>query len=60
MERAALDDPDAIRVQRKSNSGQLTGRTWRCGLGVLTVRTCDTRFRARIEAWMDLLRASWT
>ncbi|HZI91837.1 MAG TPA: hypothetical protein VFD31_09485 [Thermoleophilaceae bacterium] len=52
-------DPESIRLQRKSNSSQLAGRTWRSRHGVLTVRTCDTLFRARLQAWMDLLRASW-
>jgi transcriptional regulator with XRE-family HTH domain len=52
-------DPDSIRMQRKSNSNQLTGRIWRCRHGVLTVRVCDTRFRARMQAWMDRLRSEW-
>jgi len=53
-------EPSSIGLQRKSNSSQLAYRTWRCRYGVLTVRTCDTLFRARLQAWMDLLRASWT
>lgn len=52
-------DPASIRTQRKSNSNQLTGRMWRSRQGVLTVRTCDTRFRARLQAWMDHLRDGW-
>jgi excisionase family DNA binding protein len=52
-------DPASIRTQRKSNSNQLTGRMWRSRHGVLTVRTCDTRFRARMQAWMDHLRSGW-
>jgi hypothetical protein len=51
--------PSVIREQGKSNSNQLTGRIWRSRLGVLTVRTNDTLLRARIEAWMDRLRAAW-
>ena len=51
--------PDAIKLQRKSNSNQLRKRTWRSKYGVLTVCTSDTLFRARLDAWMDLLRASW-
>lgn len=51
--------PDAIRLQRKSNSNQLTGRTWRSEHGVLTVRACDTLFRSRLQAWMDCTRESW-
>lgn len=52
-------EPAAIRFQRKSNSGQLAGRTWRCRYGVLTVCANDTLFRARLQAWIDILRASW-
>jgi excisionase family DNA binding protein len=50
---------DAIRFQRKSNSGELAGRTWRCRYGVLTVRVGDTYFRARLQAWMDRVRSEW-
>lgn len=49
----------AIKVVRKSNSNQLTGRTWRSEHGVLSVRTSDTYLRARLQAWMDLLRGEW-
>jgi hypothetical protein len=52
-------DAGTIRMQRKSNSNQLRGRTWRSAHGVLEVRTCDTLLRARLGAWMDRLRASW-
>lgn len=52
-------DPGGIRLLRKSNSGQLAGRTWRSRHGVLTVGTNDTYFRARLQAWMDCLRESW-
>jgi excisionase family DNA binding protein len=52
-------DPGAIRLQRKSNSGQLTGRTWRSQHGVIAVRVHDTLFRARLQAWIDLLRSEW-
>ncbi len=52
-------DPERIRLQRKSNSNQLTGRTWRSRYGVLTVRVSDTLLRARLQAWMDCLRRSW-
>jgi hypothetical protein len=44
---------------RKSNSNQLAGRTWRSEHGVLTVTTHDTYFRARLQAWVDLLRRRW-
>ena len=52
-------DPADIRVQRKSNSNQLKGRVWRSRHGVLTVRVCETLFRARMQAWMDRIRAEW-
>ncbi len=52
-------DGDRIRMQRKSNSNQLTGRIWRCEHGVLQVAAYDTLLRARLQAWMDCLRASW-
>jgi hypothetical protein len=48
-----------ITMQRKSNSGQLTGRTWRSAHGVLTVCTNDTLLRARLQAWIDRVRADW-
>ncbi len=52
-------EPTAIRFQRKSNSGGLAGRSWRSRHGVLTVCTADTYFRARLQAWMDGIRAEW-
>jgi hypothetical protein len=52
-------ETDEIHVQRKSNSNGLTGRTWRSRYGLLTVRTGDTAFRARLEAWMDCVKATW-
>lgn len=50
---------ELINVQRKSNSNRLKGRSWRSEHGVLTVSMGDTRFRARLQAWMDLLRDEW-
>ncbi|HXN36660.1 MAG TPA: hypothetical protein VN892_01365 [Solirubrobacteraceae bacterium] len=55
----ALAIESRIKLLRKSNSNQMTGRIWRCRHGVLTVRVGDTRFRARLEAWMDRLRSEW-
>jgi hypothetical protein len=52
-------EPQDIRLQRKSNSGRLGGRTWRCEHGVLTVTTCDTLLRARLQAWMDCVQETW-
>ena len=52
-------EPELIRMQRKSNSGQLRRRTWRSQYGVLTVRCNDTLFRARLQGWMDCVREAW-
>jgi excisionase family DNA binding protein len=52
-------DPGSIRLQRKSNSNQLTGRIWRSRHGVLEVCVHDTLLRARLQAWMDRLRTEW-
>lgn len=52
-------DESLIRCQRKSNSGQLAGRTWRSEWGVLTVGTNDTQLRSRLEAWMHCVYDDW-
>jgi hypothetical protein len=52
-------DGSAIRMQRKSNSGQLGGRMWRSEHGVLTVCANDTALRARLQAWIDRVRDEW-
>jgi hypothetical protein len=52
-------EPAEIAVQRKSNSNRLTGRTWRSRYGVLTVRSGDTYFRARLQAWIDRTTYEW-
>lgn len=52
-------DPEAIRLQRKSNSNGLKARTWRSKYGVITARTNDTYFRSRLQAWVDCVRAQW-
>lgn len=52
-------EPAEIGLQRKSNSNQLRRRTWRSRHGVVTVRACDTLFRARLQAWMDCLQETW-
>jgi hypothetical protein len=57
---AALDvEPSSIRGYKKSNSNKLAGRRWKCVHGVASVRSHDTLFRARLQAWMDLTRAGW-
>lgn len=52
-------EPDRIRLQRKSNSGQLKGRTWRSKWGVLTITMNDTYLRARLQAWIHRITDSW-
>jgi hypothetical protein len=52
-------EPSEIRVQRKSNSGRLSGRTWRSKYGVLSVTVHDTMLRARLQAWIDRLQEQW-
>lgn len=52
-------DPAGIRLQRKSNSGKLSGRSWRSEWGVLTVVSSDVILRARLGAWMDQVRSRW-
>ena len=52
-------DRSAFSDQRKSNSGQLNGRNWRCVRGVLSIRACDTQFRARLQAWIDQVQEGW-
>ena len=52
-------DPEIDPLQRKSNSGELNGRTWRSRHGVIEVCVHDTLFRARLQAWMDQLRSEW-
>jgi hypothetical protein len=48
-----------IKLIRKSNSNQLSGRQFRSVHGLLTVITCDTYFRARLQAWMDIVKSQW-
>jgi excisionase family DNA binding protein len=52
-------DPEQVLFQRKSNSGNLAGRSWRSRYGVLTVRVNDTLLHARMQAWMDKTRECW-
>jgi predicted DNA-binding transcriptional regulator AlpA len=49
-------DGATIVMQRKSNSGELTGRTWRSEFGVLTVTVYDTALRSRLQAWIDHIK----
>lgn len=50
---------DGINFQRKSNSGKLAGRNWGSKFGVLSVRTSDTYFRSKIDAWIEYIKNSW-
>jgi hypothetical protein len=52
-------DPAEIRLQRKSNSNQLAGRTWRSRHGVLAITTNDTLFRARLQGWIERIEDEW-
>lgn len=52
-------DPCSIRLQRKSNSGQLASRQWRSRHGVLSALVYDTLLRSRLEAWMCRIRETW-
>jgi hypothetical protein len=52
-------DPESIKLQRKSNSRGLAGRTWRSRYGVMSIRTNDTYFRSELQAWMDCVRDEW-
>jgi hypothetical protein len=52
-------EADQIKVIRKSNSNQLKGRQFRSIHGLLTIRTLDTYFRSRLEAWMDIVKSQW-
>ncbi len=50
---------ELFRYQRKSNSGQLNGRNWRCRWGVLTVQTHDTYLRSQLQGWIDRVQGGW-
>ncbi len=51
--------PGRVVFHRKTNSGRLSGRRWRCVNGVMTIRSSDTLLRARLEAWMQQVRGGW-
>jgi hypothetical protein len=52
-------EPDIINILRKSNSGQLAKRQFRSEYGVLSISVGDTYLRARLQAWMDVVKAQW-
>jgi hypothetical protein len=51
--------PAEVRCFRKSNSGQLRTRIWRCAHGVATVAVYDTLLRSRLQAWIDRVHQDW-
>ena len=50
---------DIIHLTRKSNSNELTGRQFRSVYGLLSVETGDTYLRAKMQAWMDIIKCQW-
>lgn len=52
-------DRNHIRIIRKSNSGNLSGRKWRSLYGVMGISVNDTKFRMMIESWMDFIQEDW-
>jgi len=52
-------EPEQIKMQRKSNSNQLAGRTWRSKWGVLQIAVHDTYLRSRLQAWIDRVTEGW-
>lgn len=50
---------DDIKVMRKSNSNELSGRQFRSLYGVLSISIADTYFRAKLQAWMDYVKLQW-
>jgi hypothetical protein len=51
--------PDNVKPERKSNSGKLSGRQFRSKYGVISISVGDTYLRARLQAWMDFVKAQW-
>lgn len=52
-------DEENIKAIRKSNSGNLEGRAWRCEHGVCSIEIYDTYLRSKIQAWIDCLKEEW-
>jgi len=49
-------DKNKIKIIRKSNSGNLSGRKWRSVYGVFSIRFCDTSLKCKINAWMQKIK----
>jgi hypothetical protein len=52
-------NPKQIVPSLPSNSGKLSKRQWRCVHGVLHISVNDTKFRMRLQAWMDYITEQW-
>ncbi|KKN04006.1 hypothetical protein LCGC14_1101930 [marine sediment metagenome] len=48
-------DINEIKVQRKSNSGKMSGRNWNSKYGVLSLRLSDAYLKTKIDKWIELL-----
>jgi hypothetical protein len=52
-------EPGRIKPIPKTNSGHLQGRLFTCEYGVFQVSVNDTRFRAQLQALMDVVQEQW-
>jgi len=52
-------NPKQIVPSLQSNSGKLSKRQWRCVHGCLHISVNDTKFRMRLQAWMDYITEQW-
>jgi AcrR family transcriptional regulator len=52
-------EPSAVACDPKTNSGHLKHRRFNCEYGVCMVRVNDTRFRAQLQALMDVVQEEW-
>ncbi|HKP54522.1 MAG TPA: hypothetical protein VJ183_17940 [Chloroflexia bacterium] len=52
--------PELIHPIPKTNSGHLAGRRFACKYGVFQIQISDTRFRAELQALMDVVQEQWT
>ena len=52
-------EPSCIITRRKSNSNNLSGRNWASEYGILAVRVSDTKARAELQAYMDVIQEEW-
>lgn len=50
---------EQIALGLKPNSNNLSKRQWACVHGVLHVRVGDTKFRMKLQAWMDYVTEQW-